>query len=340
MCFFKNMTKKTYIVLDLEWNQSPDGKEYSVPGIPFEIIELGAYKLNENHEIIDSFHRVIRPVVYKKIHFKVHEVVHIGIHELRKLGVPFAQAAEEFFDWCGLLKKQENPVVFCTWGSMDLTEFQRNMKYHLVENTFPYPLLYYDIQKLYNLLYPDPLQDRYPLEKAVEKQKLTMDRGFHHALDDAYYTAKIMKSIDFSQVGEYLSLDYYTLPKNEEEELYLDFPGYSKYVSMLFASKEEVIENKTVTDIVCNCCHRMLKKKIRWFSSNQRNYFGMGICPQHGYVQGKIRIRSREGRYFVIKTMKGVDERAYEELLEKKEDYKQKRNERNRQKKIRTGDGL
>ena len=36
-----------FIVLDLEWNQSPAGKEGSMNRLPFEIIEIGAVKLNE-----------------------------------------------------------------------------------------------------------------------------------------------------------------------------------------------------------------------------------------------------------------------------------------------------
>ena len=35
-----------FIVLDLEWNQSPAGKEGSMNRLPFEIIEIGAVKLN------------------------------------------------------------------------------------------------------------------------------------------------------------------------------------------------------------------------------------------------------------------------------------------------------
>ena len=36
---------KTYIVFDLEWNQSPQGKEGSIENFPFEIIEIGAVKV-------------------------------------------------------------------------------------------------------------------------------------------------------------------------------------------------------------------------------------------------------------------------------------------------------
>ena len=47
-------------------------------------------------------------------------------------------------EWCG-----ESPF-FCTWGSMDLTELQRNMVYHGMEIPFASPLLFYDVQKLYS----------------------------------------------------------------------------------------------------------------------------------------------------------------------------------------------
>ena len=35
-----------YIVLDLEWNQSNTGKEQEVKMMQFEIIDIGAIKLN------------------------------------------------------------------------------------------------------------------------------------------------------------------------------------------------------------------------------------------------------------------------------------------------------
>ena len=37
-----------YIVLDLEWNQSDTGNETATKEIPFEIIDIGAVKLNSD----------------------------------------------------------------------------------------------------------------------------------------------------------------------------------------------------------------------------------------------------------------------------------------------------
>ena len=136
---------KNYIVFDLEWNQSANGKERSVPHFPFEIIEIGAVKLNENFQMTGEFHRLVRPQVYTQMHHAISEVTHMNMKELRNSGELFPDAATEFLAWCG------EDAVFCTWGNMDLLELQRNMDYYHMENPFSKPLLYYDVQKLYGL---------------------------------------------------------------------------------------------------------------------------------------------------------------------------------------------
>ena len=50
--YWKGMVMNMYyIVFDLEWNQSPEGKDFSKVDLPFEIIQIGAVKLNEKFEI-------------------------------------------------------------------------------------------------------------------------------------------------------------------------------------------------------------------------------------------------------------------------------------------------
>ena len=44
-----------YIVMDLEWNQSYSGHIGEHPRMPFEIIEIGAVKVDKNYRIIDEF---------------------------------------------------------------------------------------------------------------------------------------------------------------------------------------------------------------------------------------------------------------------------------------------
>lgn len=318
---------KSYIVFDLEWNQSSAGKEASLDHLPFEIFEIGAVKLNENMEKLSEFHRLIRPCVYRQMHFAISEVTHVTMDELIHRGEPFKQVMESFLEWCG------DDYIFCTWGSMDLTELQRNMVYHGMEIPFASPLLFYDVQKLYSRLYSDG-KTRESLDVAVNFFGLEANVPFHRALEDAEYTGGVLQRLDMDQVGEYVSVDYYRIPQCREEEFTLVFPDYSKFVSRGFATKEDVMSDKQVTDMVCYKCRRMLRKKIRWFSYGQRFYLCLAVCPEHGPVKGKIRMkRSEDGSVFAIKTQKIVNSEGAELIARKKEDTKLRRAEREKAKK-------
>ena len=157
---------------------------------------------------------------------------------------------------------------------------------------------------------------------------------FHRALEDAEYTGGVLQRLDMDQVGEYVSVDYYRIPQCREEEFTLVFPDYSKFVSRGFATKEDAMSDKQVTDMVCYKCRRMLRKKIRWFSYGQRFYLCLAACPEHGPVKGKIRMkRSEDGSVIAIKRQKIVNSEGAELIARKKEDTKLRRAEREKAKK-------
>ena len=90
-----------YIVFDLEWNQNPEGKKTRNDKLPFEIIEIGAVKVNSRKEITDSFHRLIRPQVYNWIHDSIHEVIHVDYKRSAGWNTLFSRLHGEFLEWCG-----------------------------------------------------------------------------------------------------------------------------------------------------------------------------------------------------------------------------------------------
>ena len=65
-----------YIVLDMEWNQPWDMKKAIREPIYLkgEVIQIGAVKLNDSFEIVDTFKALISPVYYKKMHSKEKEM--------------------------------------------------------------------------------------------------------------------------------------------------------------------------------------------------------------------------------------------------------------------------
>lgn len=127
-----------YIVFDLEWNQCPYGKDRENPRLPFEIIEIGAVKLDEEKNVLGEFHRLIHPMVYKRIHYRTKEILGMSMKMLES-GDFFYDAVKDFLEWCG------EDYRFCSWGSMDLTELQRNMKYYGLLDLLKGPIRYYEI---------------------------------------------------------------------------------------------------------------------------------------------------------------------------------------------------
>ena len=307
-----------YVVMDLEWNQCPQGKKKENPKLPFEIIEIGAVLLDENFREIGQFAESIRPLVYRRMHYRTREVLDIELKDLKKAR-SFSSVIRDFFSWV------PEDAKFCTWGPSDLLELQRNMAYYRLKSPLPFPLLYYDVQKLFSLLYDDG-KSRLSLAKAAEALGISSDRPFHHAVDDAYYTALILEKMDFERVKEYLSVDYFRIPRTPEEEFVLRFPNYTKWVSRGFASREEAMRDKNVTSLRCYECSRIMRKRLRWFTGSAHYYLGLAYCPKHGYVKGKLRIKKAlDGSTFVVKTVKLVSPERAETVRQKQLDVREKR---------------
>lgn len=305
------------IVFDLEWNQAALKAEED-SGIPFEIIEIGAVKLDSDGRIADTFSRLIRPVVYPVLFYRVREVVGLTTKQLQSTGGDFREVIEEFIAWCG-----ENPV-FYTWGNMDLTELQRNIAYYQLESPFPFPLFYYDVQKLYGLQRLDR-GDRIALELAVDREGLLTETAFHRAVYDAEYTARVLQLLDKEQWKSMVSVDYYRPPLCAKEELYLVFDGYAKFVSMPYPSTREAMEARNVSSTVCYKCGNNVVRRIPWFTDNNRNYYSLSLCPRHGWLRGKIRTKHYGQEVFMVKTMKLVDEEGAQKIRLKYQRVKEKR---------------
>lgn len=307
-----------FIVLDLEWNQCPSGKENEIPRLPFEIIEIGAVKLNDDHEFISEFREIVCPQAYTDLHYKTKEIVSLRAVDF-KSARPFPLVVKDFFHWCG------NDPAFCTWGPADLTEFQRNLAYHRVNSPFHFPLFYYDIQKIFSIVYEDR-KSRRSLEYAVDFLHIKKEIPFHRALSDAVYTAKVMEHLSNENILENFSIDCYRTPQNRRQEIYLQYSTYMKYISKPFDSKIQLMKDRTTTSTSCYKCRKNIQKKIRWFAVGGRNYFCLAYCETHGYVKGKIRVRQREdGKFYAIKTLKLISPEDAYEIKEKKEILRLKR---------------
>lgn len=299
-----------YIVLDLEWNQGNPAKEPEVYGVPFEIVEIGAIKLNEQKEMVGEFNQLIKPRLYHEMNHITRKLIHLQMEQLEQ-GKPFTKVYKEFMDWCG------DEYLFCTWGPLDLTELQRNMKHYDLEPLSDRPLKFYDVQKLFSIAYEDR-KTRRTLEYAVDFLEIEKDIPFHRAFSDAYYTAKVLAKITDEKVLMNYSFDTFIKPKTRNEEIKIVFDNYAKFISHEFFDKTEAMEDKEVISCRCYLCHKNIRRKVKWFSPNGKHYYAISYCDKHGYMKGKIRIRkTEEGMVYVVKTEKFISESEVEEIKER-----------------------
>lgn len=314
-----------YIVFDLEWNQSDTGEEENAALLPFEIIEIGAVKLNNDKSLSDRFEQLVRPQVYKKMHYVTQRLIRLQMEELEK-GIPFQEAVSDFLDWCG------EECVFCSWGPSDLTVLQRNMRYYHIPPLGRGPIAFYDVQKLFSLTYGNK-KSRYSLEYAVDFLGIEKDIPFHRAYSDAYYTAKVFRAIRNEKVLGHMSYDVFSPPECKEKEIFVVFDDYAKYITREFNDKDEIIVDKEVMSSKCYLCHKNLKKKMRWFTPNGKHYYCLAECDKHGLMKFKIRIRRSENdKLYAVKTMKYIGTEEADKVKEKKEHVRELRKLKRRQK--------
>lgn len=298
------------IVFDLEWNQAANGKKGTVEEIPFEIIEIGAVKLNRRKKIIGEYNELIKPVVYKELHFIIKKLIHIRKKDLEK-GKTFQEAITSYFNWCG--KK----YIFATWGVLDLIELQRNMNYYQCKPLSNKPFPYLDVQKLFSICYENG-KTRRSLEYAVDFLEIEKEKPFHRALSDAYYSAKVLEKIDNRIVKRYFSYDIYKTPKSKKDEIREIYPTYYKFISREYDTKLEALENEEMNNTSCYLCHRKTQEEISWFTTNSKHYYHVSCCKKHGYLQSKVRIKkTNEKKIFLVKTTKKVSIIEVEELKER-----------------------
>lgn len=311
-----------YIVLDLEWNQSSTGREPEVRYLPFEIVEIGAVKLNEDKQMVSEFSELIRPQVYHQMHRITSKLIHLQMEELQS-GDLFQTVYKRFHEWCG------EDVIYCSWGPLDLTELQRNIEFYGLRPIGDGPIPFLDIQKIFSIAYEDR-KSRRSLEWAVDFLEIEKDIPFHRAFSDAYYTAKVLAKIDPAMLI-YQSYDCYHLPKTSEDEVHVVFgTDYAKYISRIFADKSEAMQSKEVSTTKCFLCNKALKKKIKWFSPNGgKHYFCISECDEHGYMKSKARIKKTDNSLvYVVKTDRFVTAEEAESFREKQEQVKQQKKER------------
>ena len=188
-----------YIVLDMEWNQPWDMKKAIREPIYLkgEVIQIGAVKLNDSFEIVDTFKALISPVYYKKMHSKVSKLTKIKTGDLKN-GRPFKEAFESFRTWCG------DEFVFLIWGWDDIPMLKDNMTVFGVDDSW-LPQ-WYNVQMIYDQQIAKEKR-QHALSDAMERLGESLVDA-HDALNDAYGTARVCLHLDMKKgFEEYVQIE-------------------------------------------------------------------------------------------------------------------------------------
>ena len=180
-----------YIVFDLEFNQGFDkklNKTVSDEKCPFEILQIGAVKLDADLNIIDTFNTFVKPNIYKEIHPFIKKMTNI-IHEDVKDAPNFPQAFNNFKEF---MNNDKN--ILCGWGNGDLKELYRNIKYYNL-STENLSNTYINVQHHASIYFNNPTGKSIGLQNAITLLQLNQDKSYHNALNDAYYTSLVFKNI-------------------------------------------------------------------------------------------------------------------------------------------------
>ena len=264
-----------YIVIDLEWNQpmSYDSAVYRQVGdrLIFEMIQIGAVKLNGQLEVCDSISIPIRPVHYVKIHPRIRKMTQLGPEELADAPA-FLEAMDQFAAWCG------EDYALLTWGCDDVSVLKQNMDFFDCKVALP-PLC--DIQRLFSDVYK--CRDRKGLKAAMEMLDIEPDeeRFFHNALNDAYYTALVFaKMPDPAAVLRY--------PQQPRQLIHAGHRS-RQTKGETFASMAEAMASETAAQPRCPVCGKRTALEDGYVRQCADKYIGLSACPHHGSLMIRLR---------------------------------------------------
>lgn len=188
-----------YIIIDLEWNNA---FTYLYDKPVNEIIEIGAVKLDETLNIVDTFKQLISPRFSKKLSSRCKRITKITNDEIKRDGFPFEQVIADFSRWSS---GEDN--VFLSWSNSDLYVLCENFLKIFGNCNVDFMHNYCDAQKYCMSFIEKEGNNQISLAKCAEIFGIDVDtESLHRALADCYLTAQCLKSVfDADKIKNYIS---------------------------------------------------------------------------------------------------------------------------------------
>ena len=137
------------IVFDLEWNIGYQPKTFLYHGTELtlrgEIIQIGAARINERGDVLDTFEATLKPHIFRKLQHHIAKVTGLSQGDL-DAGLPIREGLQRFMDWAG------EDAELIEWGLDDVPVLKQNLFLCGLDENWPHG--WYDLQRLFLQSYP------------------------------------------------------------------------------------------------------------------------------------------------------------------------------------------
>ena len=118
------MPQRNLVLFDLEWNIGYQPFIFNYHGVQQtlrgEIIEIGAVKIDEDANVLDTFSIHLRPRIFRTLQHHIAKVTGLTQADLDR-GEPIVQGLRRFMQWCG------PDAEFAEWGLDDVPVLKQNL---------------------------------------------------------------------------------------------------------------------------------------------------------------------------------------------------------------------
>ena len=318
-----------YVVVDLEWNQAMSSKSSVFNKLPIhlrgEIIQIGAVKLNDDMTPGEEFQIDVKPVYFKRMHYKVKKLTGFDKERLSR-GVLFPEAFRQFREWCG------EGVTFLTWGYDDQGIMEQNIIIHDLD--WDWIAGWVNLQLIYNLQ-TDGDKNQKSLGTAMEHFGIEQTRVAHDALGDAYNTALVCSRQDmvtglaqYAQAPEILARRTPREPRPSDGPEAIAHAAFSGY-----ASKGDAFADTALSEPHCPICGGTLSF-TKWVNQGDHRYMNLAECATDGKLLLRIRFKHQpDGTYSAACLAYNADEAMQENSAGKAAHPRSRARRRRRRKK-------
>ncbi len=233
-----------YVIFDLEWNNAYN---YKLKKGMNEIIEIGAIKLDEKLNIVDTFKQLIKPKLSSKLSSRFKNLTHISMDEINDSGIAFENAIEDFSRWSG----GENSV-FLSWSNSDLYVLIDNFKKFIGVSSIDFIKKYADLQKYCQSFIKNNTANQISLANCAEIFDINADtENMHRALEDCYVSAECFKKVFNSNFSKFVV---------DCDKAFFERLVFKPYFLTKCISEDYNVNNEVLNCPYCKSNMRVLKK--------------------------------------------------------------------------------